>query len=72
MDFIQGGFTGFEIKNRQLTCWGRVSEVRTHVRPLESLDQVVADRMGWAGCRFPWTPLIYLEFEEYIGKISFN
>ena len=51
------GFTGFEIKNRQPTCQGRVSEVGTRIQPPESSDRVVA------GCRFPWTPLtLYILF----------
>ena len=55
------GFTGFEIKNRQPTHWGRVSEVGTHIRPPESSDRMAASWMpfgqtGWAGCPFPWTP----------------
>ena len=55
---VQVGFMSFEIKNQQPTRWGRVSEVGTRIRPPESLDRVVAGRMGLAGCRFPWTPLI--------------
>ena len=56
------GFTGFEIINWQLTRWGRVSEVGTHIRPTKSSDRVAvgqtqAGRTSWASCQFPWTPL---------------
>ena len=62
---VRVGFTGFKIKNQKLTCWGQVSEVRTRVRLPESSDRVVVGRMGWAGCRLPWTPLTLLNF--FIG-----
>ena len=55
---VRVNFMSFEIKNQQPTRWGRVSEVGTRIRPLESLDRVVAGRTDLAGCRFPWTPLI--------------